>query len=180
MSTLSAHCAGACRAALVSVVITAIAAGHALAFDVAGFRSRLDVTLAECEGKSLSDPKVALARLDEMIAIGKVGAQEYAKRELQFAKLMAAAIADADAMRGMTDAEIEDKWGESGNGGDAAGVPLKSLGQFDATRAALELMVGPAHAYIFLKKFQSTHKTAQLDKAADQLTELTEHLKQVQ
>jgi hypothetical protein len=48
-------------------------------------------------------------------------------------------------MKAMTDAEIEDKWGEKGTGGDSLGIPLKSLPQFGEERAYLELIVGPAH-----------------------------------
>lgn len=100
----------------------------------------------------MPNSKATLARLDEMVAIGVVGAKEYAAKQPRFAKLMDAVVADAGPMKNYTDAEIEDKWGENGNAGDAIGVPLKSLGQFDATRAAMELIIGPSHAYIFIKK----------------------------
>jgi hypothetical protein len=167
------------RALLVGALLAGIATSPAFAFDMAGFRSRLDASVAEVKAKSLSDPKTTMARLDEMIALGKVGAKEYGEHAPKFAKLMDAVVADAEAMRGLTDEEIEAKWGEDGNAGDAVGVPLKSLGQFDETRAHMELVIGPAHAYIFLKKYAANHKAALLDKAADELAELAEHLKQV-
>ncbi len=170
----------AALAALLGGLLAAtLAVGSARAFDLSGYRARLETTTAEVKAKSIADPKATLARLDDMIRIGKTGAQEYAAREPKFAKLMGAAIVDAEAMRGLTDAEIEDKWGENGSAGDPVGVPLKSLGQFDETRAYLELMVSPAHTYIFLKKWQSSHKGQMLDKASDELAELSEHLKQV-
>jgi hypothetical protein len=163
------------------VLLLALTAGSpaAWAFDVDGFKSRLDATLAEVNTKSLTNSKATLARLDEMVAIGTVGAKEYAAKEPRFAKLMDAVVADAPAMKNYTDAEIEDKWGEKGTGGDAAGVPLKSLGQFDATRAAIELIVGPSHAYIFIKKWESAQRARWLEQARDELTELKEHLKEV-
>jgi hypothetical protein len=37
---------------------------------------------------------------------------EYAAKQPKFAKLMDAGIADATAMKTMTDTEIDDKWGE--------------------------------------------------------------------
>jgi hypothetical protein len=92
---------------------------------------------------------------------------------------MDAVIADAPAMRGYSDAELEGKWGEQGNGGDTLGVPLKSLGQFDETRAAMELIIGPSHAYIFVNKWITAQKARWLEQARDELAELTEHLKQV-
>jgi predicted outer membrane lipoprotein len=178
---ISSTNAAAVRALLLGVLLaSAFAVDSACAFDLSGFRARLDATTAEVKAKSIGDPKATLARLDEMIELGKVGAQEYATRQPKFARLMSAAIADAEAMRALTDTQIEDKWGENGSAGDAVGVPLKSLGQFDETRAYLELMVSPAHTYIFLKKWQSGHKSQMLDKASDELAELAEHLKQVQ
>ena len=163
------------------VLLLALTTGSptASAFDVGGFKTRLDVTLAEVSTKSLTNAKATLARLDEMVAIGVVGAKEYAAKQPRFAKLMDAVVTDASAMKNYTDAEIEDKWGEKGTGGDAAGGPLKSLGQFDDTRAAMELIVGPAHAYIFVKKWESAQRARWLEQARDELTELQEHLKEV-
>jgi hypothetical protein len=153
---------------------------HAWAFDMAGFKLRLDTTKAEVATKSLSDSKATLLRLDEMIKLGAIGAKEYGDKQPKFAKLMAAVVADGEAIKGYTDAEVESKWGEQGTGGDAAGIPLQSLAQFDETRAAMELVVGPAHAYILVKKWESAQKARWLDQAKDELTELTEHLKQIQ
>lgn len=149
------------------------------AFDLQGFKTRLDTTKAEIQGSSLADPKATIARLNEMIATGKTGAKEYAARQPKFARLMEAAVADADAMASLTDAEIEDKWGEQGTAGNAVGIPLKTLGQFDETRAYLELMVSPAHAEIFVKKYATTHKPALVEKTRDELAELREHLKEI-
>jgi hypothetical protein len=158
----------------------AVGSSAAWAVDMEGYRSRLSATLAEVNTKSLPNSKATLARLDEMVAIGVVGAKEYAAKQPRFAKLMDAVVADAGPMKNYTDAEIEDKWGENGNAGDAIGVPLKSLGQFDATRAAMELIIGPAHAYIFIKKWESAPRARWLEQARDELSELQEHLKQVQ
>ncbi len=181
LSLLAARTAATARlaAGLCACAAIAFAATQAWAFDAAGYRAKLDAVAASVQAKSLGDGSAALQQLDDMVVLGKAGAQEYAAREPKFARLMAAAVAAADGMHGMTDQEIEDSWGESGSAGDAAGVPLKSLGQFDATRAYLELMVGPSHAYIFLKKWQTTHKQILLNKATDELAELAEHLKSV-
>ena len=157
-----------------------LASTGAMAFDMAGFKTRLDATKAEVAAKTLADSKATLGRLDEMIKIGVAGAKEYSDKQPKFAKLMAAVIADADAMKGYTDAEIESKWGEQGTAGDAVGIPLKSLGQFDETRAAIELIVSPAHTYIFVKKWETAQKPRWLDQARDELTELSEHLKKTQ
>ena len=168
-----------CGGALILAVAFSCVALQAFAFDVAGFRSRLDATRTEVAAKTLSNSKATLARLDEMIALGVVGAREYGASHPQFAKLMDAVIADASPMKGFSDPEIEDKWGEHGNGGDAVGVPLKSLGQYDETRAAMELVVGPAHAYILVKKWETAQKARWLEQAGDELNELGEHLKQM-
>lgn len=169
------------RLALVAAVVLAMSVGSAgaWAFDMAGFKSRLDATRAEAAAKTLADSKATLARLDDMVRIGIVGAKEYGDRQPKFAKLIAAVVADADAMKGFTDAELEAKWGEQGTGGDALGIPLKSLGQFDDTRAAMELIISPSHAYIFVKKWETAQKARWLDQARDELNELSEHLKQV-
>ena len=179
LKSLSGRASGWLASGLCGCAALALTASHAWAFDTAGYHAKLDAVVASVKSKSLGDGKAALAQLDELTAMGKSGAQEYAARDPKFAKLMAAAVASADTMHNLTDEEIEDTWGENGSAGDAAGVPLKSLGQFDTTRAYLELMVSPAHAYIFLKKWQSNHKSAQLDKTADELAELAEHLKSV-
>jgi hypothetical protein len=165
--------------ALGLVLALAMAAVPAWAFDAAAYRSRVEAIKAEVETKTLADPKATLARLDELIAAGGVAVREYGARQPKFAKLMEAVIADAAAMKGYSDSEIEGKWGEQGSGGDAAGVPLKSLGQFDETRAAMEMIVGPAHAYIFVNKWVTARKARWLEQARDELVELVEHLKQV-
>ena len=169
------------RPALLGLVLAGLmAASPALAFDRAGFQSRLDATLAELQTKRLADSKATLARLDEMIELGKAGIKEYAAKQPKYAKLMEAVVADAAAMKGMTDPEIEDKWGEKGNGGDAVGVPLKSLDQFGEERAYMELVVGPAHTYLLIAKWQSAQKARWLDQAKDEVSELAEHMKKVQ
>lgn len=167
------------RSAVAVAVILAASTSGAWAFDMAGFKARLEATKAEIASKSLSDPKATLARLDEMAKLGIVGAREYGAKQQKFAKLMDAVAADAEAMKGFTDPEIEAKWGEQGSGGDAAGVPLKSLGQHDETRAAMELVVGPAHVYILVKKWETAQKARWLDQAKDELNELSDHVTRV-
>jgi len=159
----------------------ALAAGSsdAWAFDHAGFKARAEATLAELNTKRLADSKATLARLDEMIALGIVGMKEYGARQPKYAKLMDAAIADSQAMKGMTDVEIEEKWGEKGTGGDAVGVPLKSLDEFGEERGYLELAVGPAHQYVFVKRWESAKKPRWLEQARDEAVELLKHLEAV-
>jgi hypothetical protein len=151
----------------------------AWAFDRDGFKARADATLAELNTKRLADSKATLARLDEMIALGIVGLREYGAKHPKFAKLMDAAIADSQAMKGMTDVQIEEKWGEKGTAGDALGSPLKSLSDFGEERAYLELVIGPAHQYIFVKKWESAKKARWLEQARDEAVELLKHLEAV-
>ena len=157
----------------------ASASSAAAAFDLAGYKSRAETTLAELNTKQLPDSKTTLARLDEMTALGIVGMKEFAASHPKYAKLMDAAIADSQAMKEMTDVQLEDKWGETGTGGDAAGVPLKSLADFGVERAYLELAVGPAHQYIFIKKWQTAKKTHWLEEARDEAVELLKHLEYI-
>ena len=169
------------RICLAGVVALSMGLGSAgaWAFDMSGFKSKLEATKTEVATKTLADSSATLARLDEMMKIGIAGAKEYGDRNPKFAKLMAAVIADADAMKNYSDAEIEGKWGEQGTGGDAVGIPLKSLGQFDDTRGAMELIVSPAHTYIFVKKWETAKKARWLEQARDEMIELSEHLNQV-
>jgi len=152
----------------------------ASAFDLNGFKARAETTLAEFNTKRLADSNATLIRLDEMIAIGAVGMREYGVSHPQYARLMEAAIADVQAMKAMTDVQIEEKWGETGTGGDPAGVPLKSLGENSKRRAYLELVVGPATQYIFVKKWQSTKRAKWLEEARDEAVELIKHLEIIQ
>ena len=154
-------------------------AAPAMAFDGPGYRSRLEALKAEIGTKMLADPSVTLGRLDELIVLGAAGTREYGASHAKFAKLMDTVAAGAAEMKGFSDAEIEAKWGESGSGGDAIGIPLKTLGQWDETRAAMELTVGPAHAYILVKKWVTAQKARWLEQARDELNELTEHLKKL-
>jgi hypothetical protein len=165
---------------LALLIVLAAPCSDAWAFDVHGFKLRAETTLAEFNAKRLADSNVTLARLDEMIVIGAAGMREYGASHPKFAKLMGAAIADVQAMKGMTDVQIEEKWGESGTGGDAVGVPLKSLGENSEPRAYLELVVGPATQYIFVKKWQSTKRAKWLEQARDETVELLKHLETIQ
>jgi hypothetical protein len=159
-------------------LVVAMGAGssNAWAFDHNGYKSRAEATLAELNAKQLPDSKATLARLDEMIAMGIAGMKEYAARQPKYAKLMNAAIADSQAMKGMTDAQLEEKWGEKGNGGDAVGIPLKSLEENGAPRAYLELIVAPAEQYIYVKRWQSVKKARLLEQARDEAVELIKRL----
>jgi len=152
----------------------------AWAFDLNGFKARAEATLAELNAKRLEDSNLTLARLNEMLAIGVVGMREYGVNHPKYAKLMDAAIANVQAMKQMTDVQIEEKWGETGTGGDDAGVPLKSLGENSEQRAYLELVVGPATQYIFIKKWQSTKRAKWLEEARDEAVELLKHLETIQ
>jgi hypothetical protein len=169
------------RAASALVLFLALVAGSsgAWAFDRDGFKARAEATLAELNAKRLADSKATLARLDEMIALGIVGMKEFGARQPKYAKLMDAAIADSQAMKGMTDVELEEKWGEKGTAGDAVGIPLKLLADFGEERAYLELTVGPAHQYIFVKKWESTKKVRWLEQARDEAVELLKHLEAI-
>jgi hypothetical protein len=165
--------------ALSLFLFMAVAASGARAFDLEGYKARAEANLAEFNKKQLTDSKATLARLDEMIALGIVGMKEYGARLPNYAKLMNAAIADSQAMKAMTDVEIEEKWGENGAGGDAVGVPLKSLADFGEERAYLELAVGPAHQYIFVKKWETARKVRWLEQARDEAVELLKHLQSI-
>ena len=160
-------------------LMLATGSSRAWAFDRAGFQARAEETLAELNTKRLADPKATLARLDGMIALGIVGMKEYGVHHPKYAKLMNAAIADSPAMKQMTDVEIEEKWGEKGTGGDSVGIPLKSLADFGEQRAHLELAVGPAHQYIFVKRWEATKKTRWLEQARDEAVELLKHLQSI-
>ena len=167
-------------AGIVSVFLT-LSAGqsNAWAFDRDGYKSRAEATLAELNAKRLKDPNATLARLDEMIALGIVGIKEYGAKYPKYAKLMDAAAADAEAMKTMTDVQIEEKWGEHGTAGDAVGIPLKSLEEFGMERAYLELAVSPAHQYLFVKKWISAQRARWLEQARDEDVELLKHLASV-
>lgn len=163
-----------CALGIVLAVSTDISAARA--FDRAGYKARAEATLAELNAKRLVDSKATLARLDEMIAIGVVAMKEFGDRKPKYAGLMNAAVADAPAMKAMTDAEIEDKWGETGTGGDAVGVKLSSLAEFGEERAYLELVVAPSEQYLLIKKWEATKKARWLEEARDDAVELLRHL----
>jgi len=152
------------------------AATPASAFNLQTYRAQAEKTLAELNAKRLPDPDATLARLDEMMAMGIDGIKEYAAKQPKYARLMNAAATDAPAMKQMTDVQLEDKWREKGTAGDAVGVPLKTLNDMGVQRAYLELVVGPAHQYIFIKQYQATKKARWLEEARDEAVELIKHL----
>jgi hypothetical protein len=80
------------RALALALVLLAGAAVPAMAFDAAGYRSRLEATQAEVASKTLANPDATLGRLDEMVAIGIAAAKEYGAKEPKYAKLMEAVI----------------------------------------------------------------------------------------
>ena len=170
---------GKAAGTLALLLVLGAAPSAAWAFDRGGFKARAEATLAELNTKRLADSRATLARLDEMLALGIVGLKEYGASHPKYAKLMDAAIADSQAMKRMTDVEIEEKWGENGTAGDALGIPLKSLADFGEERAYLELVVGPAHQYIFVKRWESTKKARWLEQARDEAVELLKHLEAV-
>jgi hypothetical protein len=105
--------------------------------------------------------------------------KEYGAKNPKYVKLMDAAAADCQAIKDMSDVQMEEKWGETGWGGDAVGVPLKTLADFGIERAYLELGVGPAHQYIFVKKWETARKARWLEQARDEAVELLKHLNDI-
>jgi hypothetical protein len=168
--------ARAADAICILAVLGVLGSSRAWAFDRDGYKMRADQTLAELNTKKLPDSKATLARLDEMMAIGIAAIREFGARNAKYSGLANAAIADAQPMKGLTDAELEDKWGETGYGGDTVGIPLKSLGESSAARAYLELIVSPAMQYVYVNKWQSAKKVRWLDKARDEAVELSKRL----
>lgn len=165
-----------------SVLLSVMASGWsaAWAFDLDGYKSRAEATLMELNAKKIPSVSSTLARLDQMITIGITATKEYAARDPKYAKLMDAAIADAQAMKGMTDAQLEEKWGENGTGGDAIGVPLHTLGESSTPRTYLELIVAPAEQYIYINRWQSVKKARLLEQARDEAVELNKRLESLQ
>jgi hypothetical protein len=163
----------------VAILLLLAASGTAAAFDREGYKVRAEATLAELNAKRISDIKGTLARLDEMMTIGIGAIQEYAGKEPKYAKLMNAAIADVPSMKGMTDVQLEEKWGEKGTGGDAVGIRLQNLDEAGIERAYLELVVGPAHQYVFIKRWQTTNKSRLLEQARDEAVELLKHFEAI-
>jgi hypothetical protein len=166
--------------AALTLMLLVSASSTASAFDLGGYKARAEATLAELNAKRLANSKATLARLDEMVALGIVGVREYSAHHPQYAKLMDAVVADSQAMKGMTDVALEDKWGETGTGGDAVGIPLKSLPEHGQERDYIELVVGPAQQYILVKQWQSTKKARWLEQARGEAVELLKHLKEMQ
>jgi hypothetical protein len=169
----------ACTLSLVFSGLVLTTVRPAWAFDQAAYLARLDATRAELVKKTLADSKATLARLDELVTIGIVALREYGAKNPKYAKLMEAVIANAPDMKTYSDSQLEDIWGEKGNGGDAVGVPLKSLGDFDPTRNVMELIIGPSAAYIHIKKWQTAQRAKWLDQASDELHETAEHLNRI-
>ncbi|MFO1060570.1 MAG: hypothetical protein U1E53_26810 [Dongiaceae bacterium] len=164
------------RALGLSLVLLAGAAAPALAFDAAGYQTRLEATQADVAGKTLANPDATLARLDEMIEIGIAAAREYAAKEPKYAKLMEAVIANASDMKTYSETQLEEIWGEEGSGGDAVGFKLSSIGAEDPPRNVMELIVAPSMAAILVRKWETTQRAKWLAQAGDELKELSEHL----
>ena len=78
-------------------------------------------------------------------------------------------------MKAMTPDQLEAKWGDTGDAGDAVGVPLKSLDQFSKTRNYMDLVVHPARAYTFIKAWQTSKDKQALAEAKGELNEVLEH-----
>jgi hypothetical protein len=81
--------------------------------------------------------------------------KEYGTRQPEYAKRMNTTIADFQAMKGVTDAQLE---GEKGYGGDAVGISLKSSLKSSVQRAYLEFIVAPPEQCIHIKRWQSVKK----------------------
>lgn len=168
------------RVLLLAFAMTAlVATPRAFAFDLGGYRTKLAAVKADIATKQLADPKTTIAQLDDLTAMGAAAAREYGAKQAKFAKLMAALVADIPAMKSYSDTEMEAKWGEQGTGGDTVGVPIKSLGQFDDTRANMELVLAPATANIYVSKWTTAKKARWLEQARDELAELETHIQKI-
>ncbi|WP_298376533.1 hypothetical protein [Azospirillum sp.] len=147
----------------------------AMAFDVDGYKAVVTESVRELLTGTISDPAASLARQEKLIALGVEACKENAKDVPADAKIMELVIASAEGMKGLTPDQLEAKWGDAGDAGDAIGVPLKSLDQFSKTRNYIDLVVHPARAYSFIKAWQSSKNKQALVEAKGELTEVLEH-----
>ncbi len=147
----------------------------AMAFDVDAYKATVTESVRELLTGTIADPAASLARQDKLIAMGVEACKENAKENPADAKIMELVIASAEGMKAMTPDQLEAKWGDSGDAGDAVGVPLKSLDQFSKTRNYIDVVVHPARAYTFIKDWQTSKSKQALAEAKGELGEVLEH-----
>lgn len=150
------------------------------AADFATYKSLVNETIKEIDSGDLKDPQATLARQEKAIAIGIEACKERAKADPKDAKLMDLVVASAAGLKTLTAEEIEEKWGDEGTAGDAAGVPLKSLQQFSVARSTLDLVIHPARVHAFLRDYAKTKNKLELQDAKGELVEVLHHAEVVE
>lgn len=147
----------------------------AMAFDVDAYKAVTTESIRELLTGTIADPAASLARQEKLMAMGIEASKEYAKDNPAEAKIMDLLAASAEGMKAMTPDQLEAKWGDTGDAGDAVGLPLKSLDQFSRARNHIDVVVHPARAYTFIKAWQTSKDKQDLAEAKGELNEVLEH-----
>ena len=158
---------------LAACALIASATG-AQAFDVATYRELVAETVYSIESGD-ADIAHLIAVQDQLIEIAVQGMHEFITAQPEHARLMNFVVAEIPAMRRMTLDELETAWHE-GEALSAIGMSYDSMDPYGQVYGLIDTVVDPVTAWIALTQYQNDPDDDLLDIAADELSEVVEHL----
>jgi len=161
------------KSTLAACAVIASATG-AQAFDVATYRELVAETVYSIESGD-ADIAHLIAVQDQLIDIAVLGMREFIMAHPEHAQLMNFVTREIPAMRGMTLDEMETAW-HDGEALSAIGMSYDTMDPYGAVFGLIDTVVDPVTAWIALTQYQNTPDDELLDIAADELSEVVEHL----
>ena len=169
-----------CKLMVVSVLTAGLATG-AYAMDVATFKKLAKDTIRQAMSGSIKDIDKLIAQQEKLFDIGVQGCREYAAtaKNPKDVKIMNLVIKNADKMKAMTLDEIEGAWHEGGVL-NKNGIDFDTTDHMGAAISHMDTVVHPATTYIALKEYKKTKDRDLLDQVKDELSEVLEHIENVE
>jgi hypothetical protein len=149
----------------------------AQAMDTVAYKAEVEETIREVISGNIPSIDKTLARQDDLIKIGIVGAEEFAVEKPEHARLMQLTIANVDAMKKMAPEQLEEQWGDGSEAFKTAGFDITKLNQFSPARSHTDTIIHPTTTFVLLSLYKKTGDKALLEQAKLELVEVLEHLR---
>ncbi len=166
-----------CNKALFCAICLALSA-NAFAIDKGRYTGIVKDTIQKVLSDSKPDIDALIAQQEELIALGIEGCKEYIQSNAVAEPLLTLVVANAGDMQNLSLEQIEEQWHDYGFP-QAHGVDPEEFDHFGPEVSLMDSVIHPATAIIALREYKKTGDQAYLLQVKDELSEVTEHLKNI-
>lgn len=159
-------------------VLLLVGSGIASAADLDSYTKIAKTTMNQVTNGSVGDIDKLIAMQEQLISIGQSAIKEYAAKNPSAAKMLNLVNENANKMKTMSMAEIEEQWHEKGYL-KSKGISGPLLEEKSVTGSLMDTVVHPATAIIALNEYKKTKDKKLLQQVHDELEEVVHHVERI-